>query len=141
LKHERHIFLVWFCLILASCSIEDKGIRTIRGHSLDKQGIAHGASALRAERYCQYCHGKKLLGGLHGEPSCYQCHGQRWIAYEPELILAPTTHTLDRGGFLHHEAISEVPTTCNACHGSELQGLGWSGAPSCVLCHDELWLP
>ncbi len=141
MKYGRIIISVWFCLIFASCSIQDKGIRKIRGHPVDQQGIAHGMSALRAERYCQHCHGPNLLGGLNGEPSCYQCHGQRWIAYEPELVLAPATHTVDREGFLHHESIDQVPTTCTECHGTDLLGVSDNGPPSCVLCHDELWIP
>ena len=141
MKYGLFFISVWLCLIFASCSIENKGIRKIRGHPIDKQGIAHGASAQRAERYCQPCHGQNLLGGTLGEPSCYTCHGQRWTAYDPALVLAPATHTLDRGGFLHYEQLSDGVGTCTACHGETLQGTGDTGPPSCLLCHDELWTP
>ncbi|MCX6129609.1 MAG: hypothetical protein NTX25_11160 [Proteobacteria bacterium] len=129
------------CLIFSSCSLEDKGIRIIRGHTIDKQGIAHGTAALHAERYCQQCHGIQLVGGSEAQASCYQCHGKQWIASEPQFVFADSNHTLDQGGFMHHSGISQVSSTCTTCHGTQLLGRGDDGPPSCFLCHEQNWNP
>ncbi len=135
------ITLVLFCPILSSCSLEDKAIRSLRGHTISKQGIAHGASALHAERYCQHCHGVRLMGGREAQPSCYQCHGQRWIVADSDFVFAPSSHTLELGGYRHHDGLDQVATTCTACHGGDLLGLGDDGPPSCYLCHEQVWTP
>ncbi len=137
---QRLIITAVMCwMIFTCCSLENKGIRSIRGHTLAKQGIAHGAAALHAERYCQHCHGARLFGGEEAQPSCYQCHGQRWVASDPAFVFAPSTHSLDRGGYLHHESLDQVNATCTQCHGADLQGAGLDGPPSCFLCHEQVW--
>ncbi|MCB9228825.1 MAG: hypothetical protein H6618_04365 [Deltaproteobacteria bacterium] len=133
------------CLILSlvfisACGSRDEsGERIIRGHTVFQRGIAHGVGSQRAERYCQLCHGLRLAGGEPFTPSCYQCHGQKWPDHSPDLSPAPSTHTQLYGQWKHHPDSQQAESVCQECHGSQLQGVESTGAPSCYLCHEKVW--
>lgn len=131
------IAAIW--LNLASCSLEDKGLRRIRAHDFSQKGVAHAVPMRRAERYCRECHGARLVGGENGEPSCYTCHGRLWYEADPDASYAPADHTLVHGVFRHFPSTDQVQATCTSCHGTSLQGEGEDGTPSCYLCHEQKW--
>lgn len=124
---------------LFGCSLEPEGLRPIRAHTFDYQGIAHAYPPSFAPRYCQKCHGERLQGGQAGEPSCFRCHGQRWSDIDGSLSRAPEDHTLLHDRFLHRAGYEDPETNCSTCHGDVLQGSMIDGTPSCFLCHDSLW--
>lgn len=133
------VLSIFVSVFMLACSLEPAGLRNIRAHVVDKGGVVHAEPSLRATRYCQYCHGINLEGGLAGEPSCLQCHGQRWQDFEPSDSFAPQDHVSDHGGFRHHPDFANPWQTCTACHGADLQGQLDEGTPSCYLCHDQKW--
>lgn len=126
-------------LILGACSLESEGLRSIRGHTEDLQGIAHAVPMVKGERYCRLCHGENLVGGTGNQPSCYQCHGRTWNEIDGAASRAPADHTVNNDGYLHHPSLTTPTTVCVSCHGDQLQGNGTSDTPSCFLCHDQRW--
>ena len=126
-------------MIFVSCSDEKSTPREIRGHEQIYDGVAHGLMANRGERYCQLCHGVKLIGGTNLEPSCYQCHGKLWIDDDPEFSIAPTDHTVLSGKWNHHPNLLNPVGTCDQCHGTDLKGNVTDQRSSCYLCHDQKW--
>ncbi len=138
-RRQLLLMLTLFAASLESCSLEDKSPRTIRAHVDIKQGVAHARGSQHAERYCQYCHGEKLIGGVAAQPSCYNCHGQNWARSAAEFRFAPEDHTNELGGYWHHPATTQADTVCVNCHGSDLLGDSKLGTPSCLLCHELRW--
>ncbi len=137
----KQFICLWPVLILVShlgCSSSEPALRGIRAHTVDLNGIGHGAAYMKAERYCSYCHGATLQGGDSGEPSCFRCHGKNWFDLSSDLSSAPTaTHTVSHGGFNHHSDLNSPEGTCNSCHGENLEGE--NNNPSCLICHEKLW--
>ena len=140
-------FISILCLSLGlinlySCADQDAySVKKIRAHGLNINGVMHAQPSLNAERYCSECHGQNLVGGGNGEPSCYQCHGKSWTDNERSFAItnAPADHTEVISGFHHNPAHSEAEIVCSACHGEQLEGVGGSGTPPCLLCHGPLW--
>ncbi len=128
-----------FGLLRLSCSLQDPKPREIRGHEDVRGGVSHALAASHAERYCQYCHGVKLVGGANGEPSCYACHGRNWIASEPEQLFAPQDHTLEKNGYWHQSEITQIESICINCHGADFKGDLNRSTPSCLVCHEKNW--
>ena len=46
-------------------------------HTVNNDGIMHGAGIDDPLANCTECHGDQLEGTA-STPSCYDCHGQRW---------------------------------------------------------------
>ena len=80
---------------------------------------------------CTQCHGPNLDDGF--APSCFTCHGQIWAGGGP-----PVDHTELKGGFADHRPGFETPigSGCTQCHGPNLDD---GFAPSCFMCHNQLW--
>ena len=49
---------------------------------------------------------------------------------------APSSHTVDEGGVMHHPGLEAPKTNCVGCHGANLQG---DKGPSCTSCHGVKW--
>lgn len=135
------VLLSFWIVASLGCTTEDSEIRAIRAHDSDYGGVAHAQPAFKAERHCQRCHGVGLKGGEDFIPSCFSCHGRNWLDEEPELSLAPATHTILQEKWRHHPGLLNPTAECVACHGDLLQGTGENGSPGCLLCHDTLWQP
>ena len=124
-----------------SCSTEHDKPRDIRAHTRVIKGISHAEPGAKAERYCSYCHGTALQGGVHGEPSCYKCHGKNWKDDSFEAASPPLDHTVVNQQFHHLPGLFTPESSCVSCHGADLMGDVSSGAtqPGCTLCHSKLW--
>ena len=104
-------------------------------HTLNLNGVLHGANPCQPNGVCTQCHGSSLQGGLNGEPSCTQCHGSYWTSPDCSSL----SHTVNLGGVLHKPNYCLPYQNCTACHGIDLKG-GTSGQPSCTKCHsDKKW--
>lgn len=140
---SRSTFVSFFFIemFFFGCSLEKAPLANISGHLRDIQGVAHGIGAEKGERYCHYCHGEKLQGGVNGEPSCYRCHGRHWQASGFEGTFAPADHTQIQLRFYHHPNLNNPLGTCgvSGCHGETLNGDQTAGTPSCYLCHGRVW--
>jgi cytochrome c5 len=49
---------------------------------------------------------------------------------------APSDHTVDEHGVMHHPGLESPKTNCTPCHGASLQG---DKGPSCTSCHGVKW--
>jgi hypothetical protein len=46
-------------------------------HTVNLNGVLHGANPCNPQDVCTQCHGANLAGGSNGEPACTQCHGKK----------------------------------------------------------------
>ena len=46
---------------------------------------------------------------------------------------APSSHTVDLGGVMHHDGYTDPLANCTGCHGATLHG---GSGPSCYSCHN-----
>lgn len=60
------------------------------------------------------------------------CESPNDSNYDP-----PTSHTLNKDGFMHKPGLDSPLTNCSDCHGSDLRG-GSTGV-SCYECHGKKW--
>ncbi len=132
------LILIFFLML--GCSTDKKEPPIVqRAHDQNIKGILHAAPYHRAERFCSQCHGAGLVGGSQLQPSCYTCHGKTWLDRVFLDQRFPSSHVEIKGGYAHGAGFQSPTLNCASCHGSELQGAGASGPPSCLLCHEKLW--
>ena len=90
------------------------------------------------------CHGVDLTGAQGRSCTDSRCHTE---AYWDSAGTTPSTHTLDKSGTMHHEALGtatnksdEVNSRCVNCHGATLKGEGTQANGGCFQCHGRKWL-
>ncbi len=143
MKNINSLLLILLFAVIAGCSSGNSDAPLLGGDPAPHPTTwvsQHGAQANSDLRGCQGCHGFDYKGSGDAV-SCFNCHsgGPPFVGHPASWNGNPLTgHQANFNGQLSDKT-SWNSCANAACHGTDLQGTGTSGAPSCMnnaaSCH------